>query len=63
MLSCDVTARAFGPVRAMQHSVMMQDCDQTGLQHAARQCWPLICAELIDRGADVMAIDKVIVML
>jgi hypothetical protein len=39
---------------------MMQDGDQTGLHHAAEQCWPLICSELIDRGADVMAADKVI---
>ncbi len=38
----------------------MQDGDHTGLQHAASKCWPLICSELIDRGADVTATDKVI---
>jgi hypothetical protein len=38
----------------------MQTGDQTGLQYAAMQCWPLICSELIDRGADVTAADKVI---
>jgi hypothetical protein len=41
---------------------MIQDGDQTGLQHAASQCWPLICSELIDRGADVTAPDTVILM-
>jgi hypothetical protein len=39
--------------------VMMQNHDRTGLQHAARYCWPLICSELIDRGADVTAADTV----
>ncbi len=38
---------------------MVQDGDQTGLQHAASQCWSLICSELIDRGADVTAADRV----
>jgi hypothetical protein len=42
---------------------MMQGSYRTGLQYAACQCWPLICSELIDRGADVMATDKVVLML
>ncbi len=62
VLSCNVTARAFGPVwRNATKEVTMQDGDQTGLQLAARHCWSLICSELIDRGADVTAVDKVIV--
>ncbi len=40
----------------------MQYDQQTGLQYAAEECWPLICSELIDRGADVMATDEVILM-
>ncbi len=63
VLSCDINARAFGRVRRnATREVMMQDGDQTGLQYAARQCWSLICSELIDRGADVTAADKVILM-
>ncbi len=63
VLSRDVTERAFGPVRrnAITEGTM-QDGKWTALQCAARYCWPLICAELIDRGADVTAVDKVVMM-
>ncbi len=66
VLSRDVSARAFGPVRCNMQlrklELMLQDGQQTGLQYAAAQCWWLICSELIGRGADVTVADTVIVM-
>ncbi len=56
VLSRDFAWRMFGPVsRDVTLEVIMKDRDQTGLMHAAQRCWPDICSELIDRGADVMA--------
>ncbi len=60
-----VTSRRFGPVwrKYNKWGVMLRDGDHTAFQHAASQWWPLICSELIDRGADVTAADTVIMSI